>query len=107
MDTEIPRPRLLLDGAAATNLSFDGMPKDGCTEEWMLSHSNEVEKLIGSYAGAGSDILYAPTFSANRARLSRFGRQGQVAEINRRLVEITPVSYTHLDVYKRQIQTRW
>ena len=89
MDTEIPRPRLLLDGAAATNLSFDGMPKDGCTEEWMLSHSNEVEKLIGSYAGAGSDILYAPTFSANRARLSRFGRQGQVAEINRRLVEIT------------------
>ncbi len=87
MQDDIPIPRYtLLDGATATNLFSAGMRPDECPEEWMLSHPDQVIALGRAYLEAGSRILYAPTFSANAARLARFGLADAVAPINRELV---------------------
>lgn len=89
MDTDNPRLPQLLDGATATNLFLRGMPRNECTEEWMLSNRASLRELQTEYVKAGSDVLYAPTFSANRPRLARFGLQGRVEDMNRRLVQMT------------------
>ena len=56
---------LLLDGATGSNLQKAGMPKGCCTEEWVLTHPEALVKLQRSYAEAGSNIIYAPTFQAS------------------------------------------
>lgn len=90
MQDDIPIPRYtLLDGGTATNLFTAGMKPDDCPETWMLSHPDEVFQLQRSYVEAGSEVLYAPTFSANTARLSRFGLENEAERINTELVALT------------------
>lgn len=81
--------RILLDGATATNLYQKGMPHGVCVEEWALSHPDAVRQVQSAFVKAGSDILYAPTFSANRVRLDRYGHGGEAADYCRRLVALT------------------
>ena len=59
----------LLDGATGTNLMRAGMPRGVCTEQWVLEHPQTILKLQRDYAAAGSEVLYAPTFCANRYAL--------------------------------------
>lgn len=90
MQDDIPIPRYtLLDGGTATSLFRAGMKPDGCSETWMLSHPDEVLRLQRAYVEAGSEVLYAPTFSANEARLSRFGLGKEVERINAELAALT------------------
>lgn len=85
-----PCPRIrLLDGATGTNLFAAGMPQGCCVEEWILEHPQVLIDLQKAFVAAGSDILYAPTFSANRAKLQHFGLQDKVAEFNHRLVALS------------------
>lgn len=88
--TELSSNRILiLDGATGSNLTKAGMPKGVCTEEWALEHPEAVIDLQRRYIEAGSDIVYAPTFGANRASLTRFGLENRLAELNRRLVQLS------------------
>ncbi|MBQ8586809.1 MAG: homocysteine S-methyltransferase family protein [Oscillospiraceae bacterium] len=80
---------LLLDGATGSNLMKRGMPRGVCTEQWVSDHPEALLSLQRSYVEAGSDILYAPTFSANRYSLRRHGLERQVAELNRSLVSLS------------------
>ena len=80
---------MLLDGATGTNLMRAGMPQGVCAEQWIIGHPDPLRQLQRAYARAGSDAVMAPTFEANRHRLAAFGLEGQVAEINRRLCEIS------------------
>lgn len=80
---------LLLDGATGSNLMKRGMPRGVCTEQWVSDHPKALLSLQRSYVEAGSDILYAPTFSANRYSLRRHGLERQVAELNRSLVSLS------------------
>lgn len=80
---------LLLDGATGTNLMRAGMPMGVCTEQWILDHPAPLSELQKAYAAAGSDAVMAPTFEANRYKLSRFGLGDRVEEINRRLVALS------------------
>lgn len=90
MQDDIPIPRyLLLDGGTALNLELDTLPEDVCPEEWMLENPEEVIKLQHAYVAAGSDVLYAPTFSANAARLTPFGMEDEVDRLNKELVALT------------------
>lgn len=84
-----PIPPLLLDGACGSNLMDRGLPPGSCPEEWILEHPDAVSQLQKEFADAGSNIIYAPTFSANRVKLEDFGLEGRTAEINRRLAELT------------------
>ena len=56
---------LLLDGATGSNLQKMGMPRGCCSEQWILSHPEQLLALQRQYAQAGSQILYAPTFQAS------------------------------------------
>ena len=79
----------LLDGATGTHMMAAGMPKGVCVEEWILEHPDVLKELQREYALAGSDLIYAPTFGANRVGLARYGLEGQMADINRRLIALT------------------
>lgn len=80
---------LLLDGATGSNLMKRGMPRGVCTELWIDAHPGILLDLQREYVAAGSDIIYAPTFSANRRTLEREGLGDQVGELNRRLVALS------------------
>ena len=58
-----------LDGATGSNLVKKGMPAGVCPEKWILEHREVMLELQKNYVAAGSDILYAPTFTANRVKL--------------------------------------
>ena len=79
---------VLLDGATGTNLLKRGMPRGASTELWALEHPDIVRNLARDYAEAGSEILIAPTFGANRKRLAEHGAEDRVAEITGPLVAI-------------------
>ncbi len=80
---------LLMDGATGTELMARGMPRGAVTEQWVLDHPEALLELQRAYVEAGSQILLAPTFGANRVGLSRCGAFHRVEEYNRRLVELT------------------
>ena len=79
---------LLMDGAAGTELMARGMPAGACTPRWALEHPEALLELQRAYAEAGSQVLLAPTFAANRVKLEQHGIRGQVADYNRRLAAI-------------------
>ena len=60
---------VLLDGATGTNLQKAGLPAGVCPELWMVEHEDAVRELQMDFLEAGTDILDAPTFSANRIKL--------------------------------------
>ena len=80
---------LLLDGATGSNLQKAGMPKGCCTEEWILANPDALVKLQRSYAEAGSNIIYAPTFQAQPIALERVNLQRQTEAINAHLVALS------------------
>ena len=80
---------VLLDGATGSNLMKAGMPRGVCTESWIESNPQPLIDLQKAYVAAGSSIIYAPTFSANRHSLSRHNLQNRVAELNRALVQLS------------------
>ncbi len=80
---------LLLDGATGTNLYASGMPHGVCIEEFILNNPEFIKQIQSEFVKSGSDIIYAPTFSANRAKLSYYGFADKVSDFNNRLVKIT------------------
>lgn len=80
---------ILLDGATGSNLRLAGMPVGICPELWILEHPQVLAELQRAYVAAGSQIVYAPTFSANRLSLSLHGMQDRLAELNTRLVALS------------------
>ena len=76
----------LMDGATGSNLMKAGMPRGVCTEQWVLKHPDAILTLQSAYKAAGSDMVYAPTFCANRIALSGYGLQDDVSRMNRELV---------------------
>ena len=80
---------LYLDGATGSNLVKAGMPAGVCPEDWILKHSDVMLKLQKDYVKAGSDILYAPTFTANRIKLAEYGLENQMEEMIQGLVQIS------------------
>lgn len=84
---ELTRQPVLLDGAVGSNMLKAGMPRGSCTEKWISEHKEQILPLQKAYVDAGSNILYAPTFGANRISLKEHGLGEEITEINRRLVE--------------------
>ncbi len=80
---------IYLDGATGTNLFKAGMPKGICTESWVLENPDMFKDLQQRYAEAGSQIVYAPTFGANREALRKFHLEDRVYDMNKRLVSLS------------------
>ena len=80
---------VILDGATGTNLQNAGMPVGVCPEQWILENPDVMVKLQEDYVAAGTNILYAPTFTANRIKLEEYGLQDRLEEMNRELIAIS------------------
>lgn len=80
---------VILDGATGSNLMKAGMPKGVCTEQWICENPKPLQELQKAYEKAGSQIVYAPTFSANRISLKNYGLENQMEELNKALIEIS------------------
>ncbi len=80
---------LLLDGATGTELQRRGMPSGACTEQWVLDHPEVLLTLQREYVEAGTQVLIAPTFGANRVKLEQHGIRGQTASYNQRLAALS------------------
>ena len=80
---------VILDGATGTNLQQDGMPSGVCPEDWIRHHKEKMIKLQKEYVEAGSQILYAPTFTASRIKLAEYGLEDELEDINRAMVRIS------------------
>ena len=64
---------ILLDGAMGTMLQAAGLPVGELPEAWNLTHPEAVTAIQRQYVEAGSDILYANTFGANRLKVEKSG----------------------------------
>lgn len=80
---------VLLDGATGSNLRKAGMPVGISSEQWVLENPKVLQELQSAYVEAGSQIVYAPTFAANRISLRNFDLQDRVVELNTKLVKIS------------------
>ena len=126
----LSRGVVLLDGATGSQLRAKGMPVGVSTELWACEHPEVIVALQRDYVDAGSDIIYAPTFSANRVGLEMHGIADRLAELNGKLVRLArraadgralvagdftttgkplepigPMSYQALlDIYREQIE---
>ncbi|MCD7866239.1 MAG: homocysteine S-methyltransferase family protein [Clostridiales bacterium] len=78
-----------LDGATGSNLQKRGMPTGVCPELWITEHADILIALQRKYAEAGSDIIYAPTFSGNRIKMREYGLADRIEEINTELVRLS------------------
>ncbi len=77
---------IYLDGATGSNLLKRGMPAGVCPEEWILEHKEVMVQLQKEFVEAGSNIIYAPTFSANSVKLKEYGMADEIGRMNRDLV---------------------
>ncbi len=80
---------IYLDGATGSNLMKAGMPAGVCPEKWILENPGVLLELQKAYVKAGSNILYAPTFSANRIKLAEYGLQDNLRDMTKKLVALS------------------
>ncbi len=67
------QPFVFLDGAMGTMLQQKGLKAGERTELAALEHPDWLEDIHRAYAEAGSHIIYANTFGANREKLAGTG----------------------------------
>ncbi|QCT02357.1 bifunctional homocysteine S-methyltransferase/5,10-methylenetetrahydrofolate reductase protein [Paenibacillus algicola] len=79
---------LIGDGAMGTFLYQKGFPVGISYEELNLTAPEVIRDVHKQYMKAGSDVLESNTFSANYDKLSKYGLEGKVEEINRAGVRI-------------------
>jgi 5-methyltetrahydrofolate--homocysteine methyltransferase len=80
---------LILDGATGTQLQKRGCVGGVCSEQWVLEHPESIVEIQKNYIQAGSQVVYACTFGANRVKLEENGIFNQVADYNKRLVALS------------------
>ena len=68
---------LILDGAMGTELQAAGLPLGGVPEVWNLEHPDTVTAIHRRYIEAGSQVVYANTFGANRLKMAKTGHSVQ------------------------------
>lgn len=80
---------VLLDGGTGSNLQEHGMQAGDCPETWILEHPDVFVELQKGYIEAGSDVLYAPTFTCSRIKLAEYGLEHRQKELIVQLVGLT------------------
>lgn len=80
---------IILDGATGSNLMKAGMPRGVCAEEWNLEHPEVITQLQRAYAESGSQVVYAPTFTASEPYLAQHGLADRLEQINYDLVSLS------------------
>lgn len=79
---------ILADGAMGTMLHGKGIGIEACFDELNLSHPEWVAEVHQAYIDSGARIIETNTFGANRFKLSNYGLEGRLVEINQAAVQI-------------------
>jgi methionine synthase I (cobalamin-dependent)/5,10-methylenetetrahydrofolate reductase len=83
-----PPDVVLFDGAMGTMLYARGVFINQCFDDLVLRAPDLVRDVHAAYVKAGADVIETNSYGANRAKLSQYGLEEQVAEINRRAAEL-------------------
>ncbi|HKH90337.1 MAG TPA: homocysteine S-methyltransferase family protein, partial [Gemmatimonadaceae bacterium] len=78
-----PERVVVFDGAMGTMLYAKGVFINQCYDELNLKAPQLVREVHAADAKAGAEVLETNTFGANRVKLSQYGLESQVSEINR------------------------
>ena len=87
------------DGAMGTELMSSGVPVDVCFEELNVSAPDVVSRIHDSYVQAGARLIETNTFGANGARLSKYGLQNRVKELNQAAIRLARQSIGQHPIY--------
>lgn len=74
---------LVLDGAMGTMLQERGLKAGQSPEELNLALPDVVAGVHQAYLASGAEIIVTNTFGGNREKLSHYGLDGRLREINR------------------------
>ncbi|WP_050181744.1 bifunctional homocysteine S-methyltransferase/methylenetetrahydrofolate reductase [Domibacillus robiginosus] len=77
---------LTADGAMGTLLYSYGI--DFCYEELNTEKPEVIEKIHSDYIQAGADVIQTNTYGANTLKLSRYGMENRVQELNEAALRI-------------------
>ncbi len=80
---------LILDGSTGTQLQKRGFEGGMASEAWSMLHPEVVKAFQNEYLDAGSQVLYSPTFGANRVKLEENRIYNRVEEYNYTLASIS------------------
>jgi homocysteine S-methyltransferase len=73
----------IFDGAMGTMLYNEGVFINQCYDELNLRAPDLIRKIHRAYIKAGAEIIETNSFGANRVKLTQYGLESQVKEINR------------------------
>ncbi len=73
---------LILDGATGTELQkYNFLEGVSTPEELNIKFPDRIQKIYSSYINAGSDIILANTFGANKLKLAQYKLDNKIKEI--------------------------
>jgi methionine synthase I (cobalamin-dependent)/5,10-methylenetetrahydrofolate reductase len=78
---------IICDGAMGTYLNMQGVSYDRCFDELNLSNPQLINQIHREYIAAGAEIIETNTFGANLVRLSNYGLEDKIREINIKAVK--------------------
>ena len=77
-----PQQVIVFDGAMGTMLYAKGVFINQCYDELNLRAPDLIREVHRAYVKAGADVIETNTFGASRTKLTPYGLQTQVREIN-------------------------
>src|SRR3954463_4841539 len=78
-----PESLVLFDGAMGTMLYNKGVFINQCYDELNVRAPDLVRDIHRAYVDAGAEVLETNSFGANRLKLTQYGLETQVKELNR------------------------
>jgi methionine synthase / methylenetetrahydrofolate reductase(NADPH) len=87
------------DGAMGTEVMSTGVPVDVCFEELNVSAPELITRVHDSYVEAGTRLIETNTFGANAARLSKYGLETRVQELNQAAIRLARKSIGQRPIY--------
>ncbi|MGP4039439.1 bifunctional homocysteine S-methyltransferase/methylenetetrahydrofolate reductase [Gracilibacillus sp. D59] len=84
--TNLQNRLMVADGAMGTLLYSHGV--DRCFESYNTTHPDEILHVHQTYLDAGAEVIQTNTYGANYIKLSRFGLEDQVHQLNTKAVQL-------------------
>ena len=88
---------LVADGAMGTLLYSYGL--ENCHEEMNIEKPEIIKKIHSEYIQAGADVIQTNTYGANRIKLTRYGLESKVVEINEGAIGVAKQAAKNSEVF--------
>jgi homocysteine S-methyltransferase len=79
----LQREVIVFDGGVGTYLYEKGIYVNTCFDELNITNPDLVKEVHRDYLNAGADVIETNTFGANRFKLTPYGLETRIADINR------------------------